>query len=78
MRRMWIASLAVVAAASLSIAAVSNRAESINDKCPVSGEKADAKQTSGLKVGFRCANCKGKFDKEPAKYVAKIKAREKK
>lgn len=42
-----------------------------NDKCPLSGKAVDASKTSEYKVEFCCNNCKGKFDKAPAKFLAK-------
>jgi YHS domain-containing protein len=53
------------------LAAVS-AAGPINDTCPVSGEKADGKRTSELKIGFCCANCKGRFDRNPAAVLRKL------
>jgi YHS domain-containing protein len=44
----------------------------INDTCPVSGEKADGKLTSELKIGFCCANCKGRFDRDPLATLHKL------
>ena len=47
-----------------------------NKKCPVSGRDLAAGQTSsyqGKVIGFCCKNCKAKFDKEPAKFLAKLK-----
>lgn len=53
----------------------------INKKCPVSGKDVDPKQTSTYKdqvIGFCCGDCKGKFDKEPEKYIGKVKEFKKK
>jgi YHS domain-containing protein len=50
-------------------------AKAINAKCPVSGKDIDATKTSEYKkqlIAFCCADCKGKFDAEPAKYIAKV------
>jgi len=50
-------------------------AKPVNAKCPVSGQDVDASVTSeldGKLVAFCCANCKGAFDKEPAKFRDKI------
>jgi len=47
----------------------------INDQCPVSGGAVDAAQTvvhDGRRVAFCCGKCKAKFEKDPAKYVAKL------
>jgi len=42
-----------------------------NDKCPLSGQAVDATKTSDYKVEFCCNNCKGKFEKDPAKHLPK-------
>ena len=50
-------------------------AKAINAKCPVSGKDVDATKTSVYKtqtIGFCCADCKGKFDAEPAKFIGKV------
>lgn len=50
-------------------------AKPANATCPVSGEPVDLAQTSvfqGQTVAFCCANCKAKFDAEPAKFAAKL------
>ena len=47
-----------------------------NAKCPVSGESLAVGQVSsyqGKVIGFCCKNCKAKFDKNPGKFVAKLK-----
>lgn len=75
MKRSWIMAAAAAFVVSFSVAAFPagpSSAASVNDKCPVSGEKVDAKQTSELKVGFCCANCKGKFDKDPVASLNKM------
>jgi YHS domain-containing protein len=44
--------------------------------CPVSGDSAKAEifsEVKGQKVFFCCGDCKTAFDKDPAKYEAKIK-----
>jgi YHS domain-containing protein len=49
--------------------------KAINAKCPVSGEAVDAGQTFEYKkqlIGFCCGDCKGKFEKEPGKFIAKV------
>ena len=49
--------------------------KAINTKCPLSGKDVDAAATSVYKsqtIAFCCGNCKGKFDAEPAKYIAKV------
>jgi YHS domain-containing protein len=43
--------------------------------CPVSGDKIDKNvfvEYKGKKVYFCCAVCKGKFEKDPEKYIAKL------
>ena len=50
-------------------------AKPINAKCPLSGKDVDATKSSVYKtqtIGFCCADCKGKFDAEPAKFIAKV------
>ena len=50
--------------------------EPINAKCPVSGKDVDKAKKSvleGQTVGFCCDNCKGKFDKDPSAFRAKLK-----
>lgn len=45
--------------------------------CPVSGEPVSADSSTkyeGTKVNFCCDDCKDKFEKEPAKYSAKLAA----
>lgn len=42
-----------------------------NDKCPISGRDVDTSKTSDYKVEFCCEKCKAKFDKNPAKHLAK-------
>ena len=44
----------------------------LNDTCPVSGDKADGKITAEVKIGFCCANCKGRFDRDPLAVLRKI------
>ncbi len=49
--------------------------KAVNTKCPVLGKDvvADATFTyKGQVIGFCCNNCKGKFEAEPAKYIAKV------
>ncbi|HEX7899539.1 MAG TPA: hypothetical protein VF950_17355 [Planctomycetota bacterium] len=49
--------------------------KAINTKCPLSGKDVDANATSVYKsqtIAFCCGNCKGKFDAEPAKFIAKV------
>ena len=52
-----------------------DKKKAINTKCPLSGKDVDANATSVYKaqtIAFCCGNCKGKFDAEPAKYIAKV------
>ena len=47
----------------------------VNDKCPVSDQPVDAAQTvayEGATVAFCCGKCKAAFEKEPAKFAAKL------
>lgn len=44
----------------------------INDICPVTGGKADGKVASDLRIGFCCANCKGRFDRDPLATLHKL------
>jgi len=44
----------------------------INATCPLSGKDVDTAETSVYKVEFCCNNCKGKFEKDPGKYMADI------
>lgn len=69
----WIALASVVVlAAFIGIAQADEDAKTLfNDKCPISGQNVNPEKTSDYKVEFCCNNCKGKFDKEPAKYLDK-------
>jgi YHS domain-containing protein len=52
-------------------------AKPINLKCPVTGDDIDAEVTfafQGKTVAFCCMDCRKEFEKEPAKFAAKIKA----
>ena len=45
--------------------------------CPLSGDPIDTKvvfERAGTKVFFCCDNCKGKYEKDPAKYASKLEA----
>ena len=48
----------------------------INARCPVKTDQAVKPDLTsdykGVEIGFCCGNCKGAFDKEPAKFAAKI------
>jgi len=53
-----------------------NSDEPFNAKCPVSGKDLDKTKKSvyeGQTVSFCCNNCKGKFDKDPSAFRAKLK-----
>jgi YHS domain-containing protein len=48
----------------------------VNTKCPVSGEDIDASRTivyKGKTIAFCCPDCEEAFNKDPEKYVAKMK-----
>ena len=50
-------------------------AKPINAKCPLSGKDVDAAQAFAYKdqlIAFCCGNCKGKFQKEPEKFIGKV------
>ena len=50
-------------------------AKPLNAKCPVQNDDIDAKVTvtyKGQVIAFCCDDCKEKFQKDPAKYVAKV------
>ncbi len=50
-------------------------AKPVNAKCPISGRDVDAAATFTYKsqvIAFCCDNCKGKFEKEPEKFIAKV------
>ena len=52
-----------------------DKKKAINTKCPLSGKDVDVAAVSVYKsqtIAFCCGNCKGKFDAEPAKYIAKV------
>lgn len=44
----------------------------VNKKCPVKGKEVDGSTAAKVEVGFCCKNCKGKFDKDPASFLAKV------
>lgn len=46
-----------------------------NKKCPTSGKPVvDGKTaTASMTVGFCCDKCKAEFDKDPKKYLSKVK-----
>ncbi len=55
------------------VAMVSTIADPVNTKCPLSG-KAVSKDAATYTVGLCCGNCLGKFTKDPAKFLGKVKA----
>ena len=44
----------------------------VNKKCPLSGNAIS--KDANYSVGFCCGNCQGKFEKDPANLVKKVKA----
>ncbi len=51
-------------------------AKPVNTKCPVSGEDIDPSDTvvyKGKTIAFCCPDCQKAFNKDPEKYVAKLK-----
>ena len=78
-----------LAAAKKEIAERAERAErekreksekAANDKCPVTGQPIDAAQFvehEGRRIAFCCAKCKAKFEKDPAKFAAKLPPKKK-
>jgi mono/diheme cytochrome c family protein/YHS domain-containing protein len=75
-----------LAAAKKEIAERAERAERekrekpANDKCPVTGQPIDAAQFvehEGRRIAFCCAKCKAKFEKDPAKFAAKLPPKKK-
>src|SRR5439155_26812124 len=64
-----------------SIEEIDFTADPINKKCPLTGKDVNKEKTSDYEdqtIGFCCGNCKEKFDKEPAKYIDKVKEFKKK
>src|SRR5947207_15655715 len=56
-------------------------AESISNTSPNMGKDDNKEKTSDYEnqtIGFCCDDCKGKFDKEPKKYIDKVKEFKKK
>jgi YHS domain-containing protein len=72
MKRAWMAVLLVAVVAGLGFAASMPAADPLNDKCPVGNKDIDAKCTVELKVALCCKDCKEKWDKDPASFLAKI------
>ena len=60
----------------LGFAVSASAADPVNKECPVAGKPVKTGVTTthdGKTVGFCCNNCKGKFEKDPAKYADKVK-----
>ncbi|MEM9347891.1 MAG: hypothetical protein AAGB26_14885 [Planctomycetota bacterium] len=56
----------------IGIAQAEEQAKTLyNDVCPISGEAVNQDNSSDYQVEFCCKNCKGKFDKDPSKYLEK-------
>ena len=55
-----------------ALVAATAAAGPINETCPVSGEKVDGRRTSEIKIGFCCANCKARFDRDPLATLEKL------
>ena len=73
MKKMLAGLMALVAIVGVSMVSnAEDKAKAINDKCPFSDKEVAAGSTVDVKVEFCCNNCKGKFDKEPAKYLDKV------
>jgi YHS domain-containing protein len=69
--------LAVLAAFVAGFAVKAAEEKKFDAKCIVAGQPAKedkAADYKGGKVYFCCDNCKGKFEKEPAKYAVKANA----
>ncbi len=50
-------------------------AKPVNSKCPISGKELNPDQTVTYQeqvIGFCCGNCKAEFEKDPAKFIAKV------
>jgi YHS domain-containing protein len=68
-----------LAAAKKEIAEREERNKLVNEKCPVSGTDVDPKffvVHEGRRVAFCCGKCKAKFEKDPAKFAAKLSGSE--
>lgn len=60
-----------------SLESVATFPEGLNKECPVSGEEIDPSDYKvasfeGKDYAVCCNKCKRKFEKEPAKYIAKL------
>jgi len=56
----------------MSLAGSDKADKPINSACPMSGKDVNPSKTTAYTVSFCCGNCKGKFDKNPAKYLGKV------
>src|SRR5262249_6268099 len=68
--RSWVPMIRLACGAFLAL--LLSAAGPLNDTCPVSGDKADGKITADVKIGFCCANCKGRFDRDPVATLRKL------
>jgi mono/diheme cytochrome c family protein/YHS domain-containing protein len=62
-------------AAAAEIAARETAKQIVNELCPVQGKPVDpstAIEHEGVRVAFCCKNCQAEFQKEPAKFAAKL------
>jgi len=64
--------VAAIVMGSIGLAAAMPRRGPFNDACPITGKEIARDKTSDVKVGFCCANCKGKFDRDPAAGLLKV------
>lgn len=67
-----------MAAAQKEIEERAARNKPVNDVCPVADKPIDPAQTlefEGQRIAFCCAKCKAAFQKDPAKYAAKLPAK---
>ena len=64
-----------LAAAQKEVADRAERSKPVNDTCPVADKPIDPNQTvehDGRRIAFCCGKCKAAFEKEPAKFLAKL------
>jgi YHS domain-containing protein len=72
MKKWTILAAAFVFTLSLSLVQAEEDKKTVfNDVCPVAGQAVNESKTSDYKVEFCCNNCKAKFEKDPAKHLAK-------
>jgi hypothetical protein len=67
-----------LAAAQKEIEERAARNKPVNETCPVADKPVDPAHTiehDGQRIGFCCAKCKAAFQKEPAKFAAKLPAK---